>query len=335
MTTVQQPPPVPLNTTSQVAWQQEQLAKNALEADIASLQKRDQLYHTLLPQGQQAVSMPGDTVKQTLPVGPQGFSQGGLPPYVGEQPIMLGEKSLGMQSYGVGVQQSGLVQQSSGMGVQQSGGLVQQQHQSFGQTGVIPLKPICIEQEPVSFRPQAITIEQPPLTVQPDAIHIPQPPIVIHPEPIVIPQAPLVFQPPAVTLPRQSLSFQPDAITLARPSYSVQPLIQYDMRGCARFGERDFKQHVHIRLTNDQIMSQQMGENWHGNQFVTQTTPLPPQNVQFQQPGAMPANAKQFATTPLPPQNFQFQQPGAMPANAKPADFTYSTTSTANTYQTK
>jgi hypothetical protein len=247
-------------------WQQEQLAKGSFDSDLQNLQKRDLFYHTQLPQGQQAVSLPSsNTSKQTLPVGVQGFSQGGI----GEQPVLLGEKTVTTQNSGVLMQQQGTFAQ---------------QQSSFAQQGVIPLKPICIEQEAVTFRPQPITIEQPPLMIQPEAITIPQPPIVIHPEPIVIPQAPLVFQPPAVTLPRQAVTYQPDAITLNRPSYSVQPLIQYDMRGCARFGERDFKQHVHIRLTNEQIMRQQMGENWRGGQFVQSST-LPAQNVQLQQQG--------------------------------------------------
>jgi len=133
----------------------------------------------------------------------------------------------------------------------------QQQQQSLGQSGVIPLKPIYIEQEAVTFNPQRITFEQPPLTIQPEPITIPQPPIVIHPEPIVIPQAPLVFQPGPVTLPRQALSFQPEQITLNRPSYSVQPFIQFDVRGCAKFDQADCKQHTHIKLTNEQLMRQQ------------------------------------------------------------------------------
>jgi len=245
-----------LGTVGQTAWQQEQLTKGTYDSD---LYKRDLAYHTVLPQGQQFTALPVDTAKQTLPVGTQGFTQGGL--VVGEQPVLLGEKTLETR--------------------QGSQGAVQQQ-QFSAQSGVIPLKPICIEQESVTFRPQPITIEQPPLMVQPEAICIPQPPIVIHPEPIVIPQAPLVFQPPAVALARQAVTFQPDEITLARPSYIVQPLVQYDMRGCARFSEQDFKQHVHIRLTNDQIMRQQYGENWRGNQFMTQSTNLSSQNVQMQ-----------------------------------------------------
>jgi len=315
MTTVQQPVSL-LGSGTQATWQQEQQAsKNALDAEISSLHKRDMLYH----------SMPSDPLKQTLPVTTQGFSQGGVPPYAaGEQPIWLGEKSFGLQQPpSLGQPSAGVWMQplpsSGGMVQQSSGGLALQQQQSFGQSGVIPLKPICIEQEAVTFRPQPITIQQPPLTVQPDMITIPQPPIVIHPEPIVIPQAPLVFQPPAVSLARQAVTFQPDAITLARPSYMVQPLIQYDMRGSARFGERDLKQCVFIRLTNDQIMRQQMGENWRGNQFVTQSTPLSPRNVQFQQLGGAPLYAK--------PANFP-QKTGENTF----ATTTYSSTSTANPY---
>jgi hypothetical protein len=288
-------------------WQQEQLAKGSFDSDLQSLQKRDLFYHTNLPQGQQAVSLPASTTnkQQTLPVGVQGFSQGGL----GEQPMLLSEKQVTFQNSGV----------------------LQQQQSSFAQQGVIPLKPICIEQEAVTFRPQPITIEQPPLMVQPEAITIPQPPIVIHPEPIVIPQAPLVFQPPAVTLPRQAVTYQPDAITLNRPSYSVQPLIQYDMRGCARFGERDFKQHVHIRLTNEQIMRQQMGENWRGGQFV-QTSTLPAQNIQqgnLQQGNLQQGNLQQGSFQQgnwgqqgnLQNSNGQQQQPSSPSSTSKPASF--------------
>jgi len=71
---------------------------------------------------------------------------------LGEQPVLLGEKNINVQNQGV----------------------LMQQQQSFEQSGVIPLKPICIEQEAVTFRPQPITIEQPPLMVQPEAITIPQ-----------------------------------------------------------------------------------------------------------------------------------------------------------------
>jgi hypothetical protein len=149
--------------------------------------------------------------------------------------------------------------------------------QSFAaQSGTIALKPICIEQEAVSFRPGPITIEQPALLVQPEAITIPQPPIVIHPEPIVIPQAPLVFQPSAVSLARQAVTYQPDAITMARPSYTVQPIIQYDMRGCANFGQADFKQHVHIKLTNEQLMKQGLP----GGQWVQSSNMAMPLNQQ-------------------------------------------------------
>jgi len=158
----------------------------------------------------------------------------------------------------------------------------------FNQSGTIALKPICIEQEAVSFRPGPITIEQPPLMIQPEAVTIPQPPIVIHPEPIVIPQAPLVFQPSAVALPRQAVTYQPDAITMARPSYTVQPIIQYDMRGCSDFGRADFKQHVHIKLTNEQLMRQGMP----GGQWV--------QNSNMQ---AMPLGQQQLASTPSSPVN--------------------------------
>lgn len=129
----------------------------------------------------------------------------------------------------------------------------QQQQQWKGEGfGTIQLKPICIEQEPISFRPGPITIQQPPLVVQGETITLPQPPIVIHPEPIVIPQAPLVFTPQAITMQRPPITVQPDAVTLARPSYSVQPLIQYDLRGCNKFGMPDFSQHVRVRLTNEQ-----------------------------------------------------------------------------------
>jgi len=129
----------------------------------------------------------------------------------------------------------------------------QQQQQWKGEGfGTIQLKPICIEQEPISFRPGPITIQQPPLVVQGETITLPQPPIVIHPEPIVIPQAPLVFTPQAITMQRPPITVQPDAVTLARPSYSVQPIIQYDLRGCNKFGMPDFSQHVRVRLTNEQ-----------------------------------------------------------------------------------
>jgi hypothetical protein len=118
--------------------------------------------------------------------------------------------------------------------------------------GTIQLKPICIEQEPVTFRPGPMTIQQPPLVVQGETVTVPQPPIVIHPEPIVIPQAPLTFTPQAITMPRPPITVQPEAVTLARPSYSVQPLIQYDLRGCNTFGRADLSQHVRVKLTNEQ-----------------------------------------------------------------------------------
>jgi len=132
-----------------------------------------------------------------------------------------------------------------------------QSHQHLqSPVGVLNLKPICIEQEPVTYRPQQIQVAQPPLMIQPEPITIPQPPIVIHPEPIIIPQAPLVFQPPAISVSRSPISVQPEAVTINRPSYSVMPQVQYDLRGCSKFGLADFKQHVHIRLTNEQIMRQ-------------------------------------------------------------------------------
>jgi len=223
-------------------WQQETLAKGRW--DSTGLMREQLYYAAQLPQGQQAVSVPPPipVTKQTLPVTIHGFSQrAGLSgfqesPVMAERAVLLDKQQPTMFS-----------------------------HQLTGPTDVIPLKPICIEQEAVTFSPQRITIEQPPLTVQPQPITIPQPPIVIHPEPIVIPQAPLFFQPGPVTLPRQALSFQPAQITLNRPSYSVQPFIQYDMRGCSKFNQADFKQHVHIKLTND-LMRQQFGSQWQGMQ---------------------------------------------------------------------
>lgn len=211
--------------------------------------KRDNLFHQVqLPQGNANAQSVPHTRSQLLPVGVQGFQQGAF-----------------NQSF----QQSAPLTNSN-LKLEQTTGATLDSVQTFNQSavqtgmaqsGTIALKPICIEQEAVSFRPGPITIEQPPLLVQPEAITIPQPPIVIHPEPIVIPQAPLVFQPNAVSLARQAVTYQPDAITMARPSYTVQPIIQYDMRGCANFGQADFKQHVHIRLTNEQLMKQG-GGNW-------------------------------------------------------------------------
>jgi hypothetical protein len=248
-------------------YQQEALAKTSW--DSSAHMKREQLcYATQLPQGQQVVTVapPPPATKQTLPVTIQGFSQGaGLGPGLQRSPVMS-ERNVLLEK-----QQPVMAERAV---------LLQKQH-SMGQTGVIPLKPICIEQEAVTFSPQRITIEQPPLTIQPEPITIPQPPIVIHPEPIVIPQAPLFFQPGPITLPRQALSFQPEQITLNRPCYSVQPFIQYELRG-SKFAETDLKNHVYIKLTNDQLMRQQYGSQYQGlqgQQFVAgQASPVMVEN---------------------------------------------------------
>lgn len=130
-----------------------------------------------------------------------------------------------------------------------------QQSALMPQTGVINLKPICIEQEPVLYRPQQMVVPQPPLIIQPEAIMIPQPPIVIHPEPIIIPQPPLSLAPGPISVPRPPVVVQPEAVTINRPSFSIQPQILYDLTGC-RVDAANMKGHVHVRLSASQGLQQ-------------------------------------------------------------------------------
>jgi hypothetical protein len=269
---------------------------------------------TQFPSVEKQPQLQEQVLKSTWDRPPQqtvGFQQqyaGAQPQYAGAQP----QQFAGVQPLYAGAQPqqfAGAQPQYAGAHPQQFAGAQPLQGQgiaggSFNRelgVGVINLKPICIEQEPVMYRPQALTVPQPPLMIQPEAIQIPQPPIVIHPEPIVIPQPPLTFQPPAVAVPRPAVTIQPEAVVLNRPAYSVQPTIQFDLHGCNRFNQPDFKQHVHVKLSGQQALSQVQSAQQYPGQFQTvpsqqmQMTgqPLPGQQLQGQ-----PLPAQQWGTSP-------------------------------------
>jgi len=246
-------------------------------ADTVKLQQQQQ-------QQQQQPQQFYDTYKQSY--GSEGLQRGGTQfPSVDKQP-QLQEQVL--KSNWDRQQGSGFQQQLAGSQPLQGQGIAGGSFNRESGVGVINLKPICIEQEPVLYRPQALTIPQPPLMIQPDAIQIPQPPIVIHPEPIVIPQPPLTFQPPAVAVPRPSVTIQPESVVINRHAYSVQPTIQFDLHGCNRFNQPDFKQHVHVKLSGQQALQMQgqqmQGQQLQGQQWVgrSPTVAASQQNLQGQ-----------------------------------------------------